>query len=82
MFNIEIKISVWGSGCRKVIKEWYLKKDVKTLAEIISKNKRFHGWSHKDVIKLIHLKTDEPGKPFESHLKLIRIFLISDYIID
>lgn len=52
----------WGSGCRQVIKDWYLKKDVKILVELISKRKRYHGWSHKDVIKLIHLKTEEPAR--------------------
>ncbi|KAK6637050.1 hypothetical protein RUM43_010724 [Polyplax serrata] len=54
--------SCWGSGLRKVCKQWYLQRDAKSLAEIVGKNKKLHGWFHKDIIKLIHLKTVEPDK--------------------
>ncbi|KAL0275412.1 UNVERIFIED_CONTAM: hypothetical protein PYX00_003266 [Menopon gallinae] len=54
--------SVWGAGIRKAVKEWYLKKDAKTLAEIVTTRKKYHRWSHKDIMRLIHLKAPDPEK--------------------
>lgn len=63
----------WGSGLRKVCKQWYLQRDAKSLAEIVGKNKKLHGWFHKDIIKLIHLKTVEPG--------LLKKTLVASHIV-
>lgn len=49
---------------RKAVKEWYLKKDSRTLAEIVARKKRSHRWSHKDLMRLTHLKASNPGKLF------------------
>jgi len=39
---------------------WYLKRDPLLTTEHIVRNKRYDGWSHKDVMKLIHLHSKEP----------------------
>uniref|UniRef100_A0A2H8U049 SS-A/Ro ribonucleoprotein n=1 Tax=Melanaphis sacchari TaxID=742174 RepID=A0A2H8U049_9HEMI len=49
-----------GRGFIKAMTRWYLNRDPLLTIEHIVRNKRYCGWTHRDVMKLIHLKTDEP----------------------
>jgi len=49
-----------GRGFKKSMTDWYLNRDPLLTTEHIVRNKRYDGWSHKDVMKLIHLHSDEP----------------------
>ncbi|XP_063401591.1 RNA-binding protein RO60-like [Mytilus trossulus] len=50
--------SGWGRAHRSAIGKWYnqFEKDPKKLALLTTKYKARHGWSHKDVIRLGHVK--------------------------
>lgn len=49
-----------GRGFCKAMTKWYLNRDPLLTIQHIVRNKRYDGWSHKDVMKLIHLHSDEP----------------------
>ncbi|XP_029345221.1 60 kDa SS-A/Ro ribonucleoprotein isoform X2 [Acyrthosiphon pisum] len=49
-----------GRGFAKSMTNWYLKRDPLLTTEHIVRNKCYDGWSHKDVMKLIHLHSTEP----------------------
>ncbi|XP_014282657.1 RNA-binding protein Ro60 [Halyomorpha halys] len=68
-FIIFIKLSIepkprvgFGRSFRKFIQEWYLSKDYLPLAEIIGAMNRYRGWRHSDIIKLAHIKCEDPAK--------------------
>lgn len=50
----------WGRCHREAIKAWYLTKDANHLAMAITKYKQRNGWSHLDLLRLTHIKTDDP----------------------
>lgn len=50
----------WGRCHREAIKTWYLTKDAKHLAVAVTKYKQRNGWSHLDLLRLTHVKTDDP----------------------
>jgi len=50
----------WGRCHREAIKAWYLTKEAKHLAIAVTKYKQRNGWSHLDVMRLTHVKTDDP----------------------
>ena len=50
----------WGRCHREAIKAWYLTKDAKHLAMAVTKYKQRNGWSHLDLVRLTHVKTNEP----------------------
>lgn len=52
----------FSSGLNKAAFAYYARKDPMVLARDIARQKRYHGWSHKDVIKLAHGKTDSACK--------------------
>lgn len=43
------------------MKKWYLDRDPLVTAELIIRNNRFEGWTHKDIMKLIHIHSDDPS---------------------
>ncbi|XP_060851709.1 uncharacterized protein LOC132930067 [Rhopalosiphum padi] len=49
-----------GRGFTKAMTKWYLNRDPLLTTEHIVRNKRYDGWSHRDVMKLIHIHSDEP----------------------
>ena len=49
----------WGRSHRVAIKAWYLNKEAKQLAMAVTKYKQRNGWSHLDVLRLTHIKTDD-----------------------
>lgn len=53
--------SGFGHGFRKTIIKWYLNKDPLLTTEQIIKHRSYNGWSHKDVMKLIHIRPTDPS---------------------
>lgn len=49
----------WGKGMKKAIANWYLHKNIDTLAYQVIKYPQRDGWSHRDAIRLAHPKTDD-----------------------
>jgi len=51
----------WGTGLRRAVSDWYLDKSPRQLAMQVTKYAQRGGWSHRDVLRLAHPKTDNPG---------------------
>ena len=47
----------WGRSQRVAIGKWYNEKDPITLAYLVTKYKKRRGWSHRDVVRLAHVKS-------------------------
>lgn len=47
----------FGSGMRKVVKEWYLSQDPYDLALEVSRVRSRHSWNHADIIKLARVNS-------------------------
>ena len=52
----------WGRAQRRAISKWYNKKKPSELAYQITKYRNRNGWSHKDVLRLAHVKPEGDGK--------------------
>uniref|UniRef100_A0A8C9WLE1 RNA-binding protein RO60 n=1 Tax=Scleropages formosus TaxID=113540 RepID=A0A8C9WLE1_SCLFO len=51
-----MKCGMWGRALRKAVSDWYNEKDAMTLALAVTKYKQRIGWSHKDLLRLSHMK--------------------------
>ncbi|RZF40442.1 hypothetical protein LSTR_LSTR013904 [Laodelphax striatellus] len=51
-----------GNGLRRAISDWYLKKDVMEFAEIISKKRGYYRWTHVDLMRIAHIKSDDVAR--------------------
>lgn len=49
----------WGRGTRNAIARWYTDKDLNRLALQAAKYQQRNGWSHRDLLRLSHPKTDD-----------------------
>jgi 60 kDa SS-A/Ro ribonucleoprotein len=49
----------WGRGLREAVSNWYLGRDVDSLAYQVVKYQSRDGWSHRDVLRLAHPKTSK-----------------------
>lgn len=52
----------WGRGLRTAISKWYEEKSAKELAFQLVKYRQRDGWSHRDLLRLAHPKTEEPTR--------------------
>lgn len=52
----------WGRGLRRAIGSWYLDKDVDQLAYQAVKYRQREGWTHRDLLRLGHPKTDDTAR--------------------
>lgn len=59
----------WSSGLRRGVAEWYLTRDMDTLAYQILKYRQRDGWTHLDAIRLSH-----PNPDLSPHQNLSGIF--------
>lgn len=50
----------WGRGMRKAVSKWYLGKDSKSVAYSVTKYKQRNSWSHRDLLRLSHVKPVTP----------------------
>lgn len=57
-----MKCGMWGRALRKAIADWYNEKGGMALALAVTKYKQRNGWSHKDLLRLSHLKPSSEGK--------------------
>lgn len=48
----------WGRSMRKLFSHWYLSQKPDDLAYQVCKYQQRNGWSHRDVLRLCHAKTD------------------------
>lgn len=48
----------WGSGLKRAVSEWYTTKSVDDLAYQLVKYQQRGGWTHRDVLRLTHPKTN------------------------
>jgi 60 kDa SS-A/Ro ribonucleoprotein len=57
----------WGRGLRRAIGAWYTDKDAKDVAYQCAKYQSRDGWSHRDLLRLCHVKPVQfsPPKPDE-----------------
>lgn len=53
----------WGHGLKKAVKGWYDSKDQQQLMYQVTKYRQRGGWSHKDVLRLAHVKPTEATAP-------------------
>ncbi|XP_069157260.1 RNA-binding protein RO60 [Procambarus clarkii] len=51
--------SGWGRGLRRAVNQWYLRWEPKHLALEVTRHFSAYGWTHRDVIRLAHLKLKE-----------------------
>jgi 60 kDa SS-A/Ro ribonucleoprotein len=52
----------WGRGLRRAVGDWYLERDVDQLAYQAAKYRQREGWSHRDLLRLAHPKTDDADR--------------------
>ncbi|XP_046844080.1 60 kDa SS-A/Ro ribonucleoprotein-like [Xenia sp. Carnegie-2017] len=64
----------WGRAHRNGIKRWYKEKEPKKLAIDITKYQKREGWSHRDVARLMHLKSEGTDVSDE-------LFVIMKYVV-
>uniref|UniRef100_A0A4W2F5B2 RNA-binding protein RO60 n=2 Tax=Bos TaxID=9903 RepID=A0A4W2F5B2_BOBOX len=56
-----MKCGMWGRALRKAVADWYNEKGGMALALAVTKYKQRNGWSHKDLLRLSHLKPSSEG---------------------
>lgn len=49
----------WGRGLRRAVANWYLDRPVDELAYQAVKYRQREGWSHRDLLRLAHPRTDD-----------------------
>ncbi|XP_048846006.1 60 kDa SS-A/Ro ribonucleoprotein [Brienomyrus brachyistius] len=52
---------IWGRALRKGVSDWYNQKEAMSLAVAVTKYKQRSGWSHKDLLRLSHMKPANAG---------------------
>ncbi|TVM02998.1 MAG: TROVE domain-containing protein [Candidatus Brocadia sp. WS118] len=52
----------WGRSLSNAVKNWYQEKSVDDLAYQVVKYQSRDGWSHRDLLRLAHPKTDDPQR--------------------
>ncbi|NWW36347.1 RO60 protein, partial [Panurus biarmicus] len=56
-----MRCGMWGRALRKAVADWYNGKNGMALALAVTKYKQRSGWSHKDLLRLSHLKPASEG---------------------
>ncbi|XP_066548719.1 RNA-binding protein RO60 isoform X2 [Amia ocellicauda] len=56
-----MKCGMWGRALRKAVADWYNEKEAMSLALVVTKYKQRNGWSHKDLLRLSHMKPANEG---------------------
>lgn len=52
----------WGRGLRRAVANWYLGRDVNDVAYQVLKYRQREGWSHRDLLRLAHPKSDSAAR--------------------
>ncbi|XP_064371821.1 RNA-binding protein RO60 [Dromaius novaehollandiae] len=56
-----MRCGIWGRALRKAVADWYNGKNGMAVALAVTKYKQRSGWSHKDLLRLSHLKPASEG---------------------
>ena len=73
----------WGRALREAVQNWYLSKDLKTLAYQVSKYKQRNGWGQGDVIRLAHPKPEnEEQSEIFRYAVSGKLFSAADYKLE
>ncbi|KAL1774857.1 60 kDa SS-A/Ro ribonucleoprotein [Sigmodon hispidus] len=56
-----MKCGMWGRALRKAVADWYNEKGGMAIALAVTEYKQRNGWSHKDLLRLSHLKPSSEG---------------------
>ncbi|CAM4591957.1 unnamed protein product [Lepidochelys olivacea] len=59
--KVGMKCGMWGRALRKAVADWYNGKNGLAVALAVTKYKQRNGWSHKDLLRLSHLKPASEG---------------------
>ncbi|KAI8518517.1 60 kDa SS-A/Ro ribonucleoprotein [Branchiostoma belcheri] len=51
----------WGRAQRRAVQAWYNQQEPRQLAYLVTKYKHREGWTHKDLLRLCHLKPTNQG---------------------
>jgi len=60
--NSVTKFRGWGGLLRKAVAGWYNDKPLDKLAYHLVKYRQRYGWTHRDILRLAHPKTDDEGR--------------------
>lgn len=52
----------WGRGARRAVAGWYTTPGLDRLEYQLAKYRQREGWTHRDLLRLAHPVTDEPGR--------------------
>lgn len=52
----------WGRSFKRAINDWYNGQDAKEFVKVATKEISYSGWSHRDVMRLGHIKGATDGK--------------------
>lgn len=58
---ITIRSSGFGEGTRIAIRKWYLDRDPLETVKLIMQHSTYHGVCHREIMKTIHLRSDDPS---------------------
>lgn len=52
----------WGKGLRKAVSRWYTEPSLDKVALQAVKYRQRNGWTHRDLLRLAHPKTEDPAR--------------------
>ena len=52
----------FGNSIRKAVTRWYNQQDPKEFVKMATRYRSYNGWSHRDVLRVIHVTGDSDGK--------------------
>ena len=72
----------YGRAYRRAFAQWYLNKPPKDLAYLVTKYVGRGGWTHKDVLRLSHPKTEDTCKISACFLQFLLLFFNNEQLND
>ena len=57
-FNLLYSYLGWGRGVKRAVVNWYLQKNPKQLALEVTRYPGAYSWTHKDVVRMSHIKSE------------------------
>ncbi len=52
----------WGRGLRRLVGQWYDRRDLRELAYQLTKYQNRRGWTHRDILRVAHPKPSTPER--------------------
>jgi 60 kDa SS-A/Ro ribonucleoprotein len=52
----------WSKAVSRAFRKWYEQRSTRSLAKQLTKYQSRNGWSHRDILRLSHIKTDDEDK--------------------